>query len=65
MACHPHFHEEYQMTGMGSTPLKTLLRAGEIGKEEGLHFVYIGNIAGYARFTMGEYLLSEMPYSPG
>ena len=42
------FHENYQMTGTGSTPIRTLLRAGEIGKEEGLHFVYVGNIPGYA-----------------
>ncbi|MGC9326585.1 MAG: AmmeMemoRadiSam system radical SAM enzyme [Candidatus Hinthialibacter sp.] len=42
------FHEDYKMRGMGSTPLRTLLRAGEIGKEEGLQFVYIGNLPGSA-----------------
>ena len=40
------FHEDYQMYGNGRTPGKTLLRAAEIGKEEGLHFVYTGNLPG-------------------
>jgi pyruvate formate lyase activating enzyme len=38
------FHEDYKMTGNGNTPASTLLRAAEIGKEEGLHFVYAGNL---------------------
>jgi pyruvate formate lyase activating enzyme len=38
------FHEDYKMTGNGNTPVSTLLRAVEIGKEEGLHFVYAGNL---------------------
>ena len=38
------FHEDYKMTGNGDTPASTLLRAAEIGKEEGLHFVYAGNL---------------------
>jgi len=40
------FHEDYKMTGNGDTPVSTLLRAAETGKEEGLHFVYAGNLAG-------------------
>lgn len=42
------FHEDYQMRGVGNTSIKNLLKAGEIGREEGLNFVYIGNIPGYA-----------------
>lgn len=42
------FHEDYKMHGMGNTTLRGLLKAGEIGREEGLNFVYIGNIPGYA-----------------
>ncbi len=42
------FHEDYKLYGVGNTSLRTLLRAGEIGKEEGLSFVYIGNVPGYA-----------------
>jgi len=42
------FHEDYKMRGNGNTQLNILLRAAEIGKEEGLHYVYIGNIPGYA-----------------
>ena len=34
------------MRSNGNTPVSTLLRAAEIGKEEGLHFVYAGNLPG-------------------
>lgn len=37
------FFPAYQMTDRPSTPLATLRRAREIGLEEGLQFVYIGN----------------------
>lgn len=40
------FHPDYQMTDRDWTPARTLLRAAEIGKEEGLHFVYCGNLPG-------------------
>jgi pyruvate formate lyase activating enzyme len=42
------FYETYKMHGPGGTPLRTLLRAAEIGNEEGLRFVYIGNVRGSA-----------------
>jgi pyruvate formate lyase activating enzyme len=38
------FHKDYKMTEPDNTPVKTLLRAAEIGREAGLHFVYAGNI---------------------
>jgi len=40
------FHPDYQMTDPPPTPVKTLLRAAEIGLEAGLHYVYAGNIPG-------------------
>lgn len=40
------FHKDYKMTSPDNTPAKTLLRAAEIGREAGLHFVYAGNLPG-------------------
>ena len=40
------FHPDYKMTGPESTGPRTLLRAAEIGREEGLRFVYCGNLPG-------------------
>ncbi len=40
------FHPDYRMDDRASTPVRTLLRAAEIGVEEGLHFVYAGNLPG-------------------
>ena len=40
------YHPTYRMTDRPRTPVKTLRRAWEIGKEEGLLFVYTGNVPG-------------------
>ena len=40
------FHPDYKMTDRGATPAATLLRAAEIGAEEGLRYVYAGNLPG-------------------
>ena len=40
------FHEDYKFWGMGNTTAEVLVRACEIGAEEGLHFVYAGNLPG-------------------
>jgi pyruvate formate lyase activating enzyme len=40
------FHRDYKMTGPENTGLGSLLRAAEIGREEGLRFVYCGNLPG-------------------
>jgi pyruvate formate lyase activating enzyme len=40
------FHPDYRMAGTAATPVATLLRAAEIGREEGLRFVYTGNLPG-------------------
>lgn len=42
------FHRDYKMTGPDNTSAATLLRAAGIGREEGLHFVYAGNLPGRA-----------------
>jgi len=43
------FHPDYRMDDRHSTPVATLLRAAEIGREEGLFFVYAGNLPGAVR----------------
>ncbi len=40
------YHQDYRMQDHDNTPLRTLLRACEIGKEEGLRYVYAGNLPG-------------------
>jgi pyruvate formate lyase activating enzyme len=40
------FHPDYKMTDRGATPASRLIRAAEIGTEEGLHYVYAGNLPG-------------------
>lgn len=40
------FHADYKMGDLDRTSVETLMRAAEIGVEEGLKFVYAGNAAG-------------------
>ena len=40
------FHSDYKMIDTDNTPARTLLRAAEIGREAGLHYVYAGNLPG-------------------
>ena len=40
------FHPDYKMTDRGSTPARTLVAAAEIGTQEGLRYVYAGNLPG-------------------
>jgi pyruvate formate lyase activating enzyme len=40
------FHQDYKMTSNANTGADTLLRAYEIGRREGLRFLYPGNIPG-------------------
>lgn len=40
------FHPDYRMEDRGPTPPEALERACRIGEEEGLHFVYAGNVPG-------------------
>jgi len=40
------FHPDYKMTEPPATTVSQVVRAAEIGVEEGLHFVYAGNLPG-------------------
>ena len=40
------FHPDYKFEDRAATSLRSLLRAAEIGREEGLRFVYAGNLPG-------------------
>ncbi len=42
------FYPGYKMTDRPPTPVNTLRRAEEIGREEGLRYIYVGNIPGEA-----------------
>jgi pyruvate formate lyase activating enzyme len=52
------FHQDYKMTDPENTSVSTLLRASEIGKTEGLNFVYAGNLPGRVKTC-------ENTYCPG
>lgn len=38
------FHPDHQLTDRGPTPLATLVKAYEIARQEGLRYVYLGNV---------------------
>ena len=40
------FHQDYKMTEPDNTTAAALVRAAEIGREAGLHYVYAGNLPG-------------------
>jgi pyruvate formate lyase activating enzyme len=40
------FHPDYKLDATPRTPVETLLRAYEIGRRAGLHYVYAGNLPG-------------------
>ncbi|CBE69571.1 MAG: AmmeMemoRadiSam system radical SAM enzyme [Candidatus Methylomirabilis oxygeniifera] len=40
------FHQDYKMLDHANTGAATLFRAAEIGKQSGLHYVYVGNLPG-------------------
>lgn len=46
------FHPDYQYTDSYATPLETLRKACSIGKEEGLRYIYIGNVLGESENTL-------------
>jgi pyruvate formate lyase activating enzyme len=45
------FHPDYEYTEAPATPAKTLRTAAAIGREEGLRYIYIGNILGESEDT--------------
>jgi pyruvate formate lyase activating enzyme len=40
------FHPDYKMYDRGPTPVTTLQRAYELGREAGLRYVFVGNMPG-------------------
>ncbi len=52
------FHPDYKMTDRDQTPVRTVVRAAEIGRREGLRYVYAGNVPG----RVGPF---ENTYCPG
>lgn len=40
------FYPAYHFDDVSATPIKTLQRAEQIGKEAGLHYIYLGNVPG-------------------
>lgn len=45
------FHPDYNFTETSATPVETLRKAYSIGKKEGLHYIYIGNVLGESEDT--------------
>lgn len=41
------FHPTYKLTNLPVTPVRTLERCREVALQQGLHFVYIGNVLGH------------------
>ncbi len=40
------FYPQYKFSHLPPTPVETLLRARDVAKEEGVHYVYVGNVPG-------------------
>ncbi len=45
------FHPDYRYDEAAATPVATLAKALEIGKREGLRYVYVGNVGGFDEDT--------------
>jgi pyruvate formate lyase activating enzyme len=59
------FYPGYRMTDRPPTPVATLERAQEIGEEEGLRYIYVGNVPGEANtvcHNCGELLIRRAGY---
>jgi len=50
------YHPTYKIQNLPPTPERTLVRAHEIARQQGLHFVYLGNVPGHP---------AESTYCPG
>jgi len=64
------FHPNYKMKTTVKTPVSLLQRAVEIGYEEGLHFVYAGNLPGMLKkyentycYNCGELLVERLGFT--
>ncbi|MDP7469508.1 MAG: AmmeMemoRadiSam system radical SAM enzyme, partial [Dehalococcoidia bacterium] len=61
------FHPQYQLTHLPITPVDTLETARRIGLEEGLRFVYLGNVPGHGSestqcYSCGQILIKRYGY---
>jgi len=45
------FHPDFQFTGHEATPVETLKKAGEFGRQAGLTYIYVGNVYGFGNDT--------------
>ena len=60
------FYPGYQMRHVPPTPVATLRRALEVGKEEGLRYIFVGNVPGEANtecHACGELLIRRRGYT--
>ncbi|MCR4396790.1 MAG: AmmeMemoRadiSam system radical SAM enzyme [Candidatus Saccharicenans sp.] len=46
------FHPDYEFLDTPATPVSTLRKAREIGRAEGLHYIYLGNVWGEGEDTL-------------
>jgi len=61
------FYPQYKYTDSAPTPLESMQRAERIGKAAGIHYVYLGNVAGTASentycYNCGRTLIERMGY---
>ncbi|MEE9203012.1 MAG: AmmeMemoRadiSam system radical SAM enzyme [Dehalococcoidia bacterium] len=61
------FYPQYRLTHLPPTPVEALERAGRIGAEEGLRFVYVGNVPGHGSestrcYSCGQLLVQRYGY---
>jgi len=61
------FYPQYKYTDSAPTPLESMQRAERIGKAAGLHYVYLGNVAGTDSentycYNCGRLLIERMGY---
>jgi len=61
------FHPQYKMNHIHATPVATLERAYAIGRDEGLRFVYLGNVPGHTSentvcYSCGRTVIERMGY---
>ncbi|MBN2209968.1 MAG: AmmeMemoRadiSam system radical SAM enzyme [Sedimentisphaerales bacterium] len=64
------FHPDYEHTTAIATPPETLEKAYQIGRAAGLHYVYVGNLAGSGRenticHACGQLLIERLGYRLG
>ena len=60
------FHGDYHLKHKNYTPIETMHMAEKLVKEAGLHFVYLGNVAGKGNntycYNCGEFLIDRSGY---